>query len=87
MKIASTSKIIKTDVLNEFKTYLVGKFNFTNGYTKIYITLSGTNLATNGIVESIMINGTFSETTFVDNNVDSMYYWGRRGASCHLGWF
>jgi len=69
------------------KEFYVGKWDHVEpGYVLIELQGFSKSGASFGTVSSIGISGTAinSETTFVKDNVDNYFYWGRRGPSVHL---
>lgn len=72
---------------SEEKEFYIGKWDHVEpGYVMIELQGISKSGASFGTVSSIGISGTAinSETTFVKDNVDNYFYWGRRGPSVHL---
>ena len=72
---------------SEEKEFYVGKWDHVEpGYVLIELQGISKSGASFGTVSSIVISGTAinSETTFVKDNIDNYFYWGRRGPSVHL---
>jgi hypothetical protein len=69
------------------KEYYVGKWeNVNQGYVMIEMNGVSKSAASFGTVSSLGISGSSinNETTFVKDNNDNYFYWGRRGPSVHL---
>lgn len=66
------------------RSLAVGNFTTAVGYNRIYVTISSTGTTGKGLVESIFLNGDLKGLTYVVNNSNEWFYWGRRGPSGHI---
>lgn len=66
------------------KTTKIGTFKTSVGYNRIYVTIRGNKTVGQGLVDSLIVNGVFANLTYVKDNIDSGFYWGRRGTSAHI---
>ncbi len=75
---------VEGEIENEF--YVGTWENVQKGYVKIEMLGVSKSANSFGTVSSLGISGTSinSETTFVKDNIDNYFYWGRRGPSVHL---